>query len=124
MTQNTPNTDNHVRTERTAHSLRVHKCYCSIGKDHDVSTPSTDELDEKITSYSIHDKDCGITITHDLGNCDCNHLELKALIEAQIQAYALEARLDELDRMPVTFASRDSIKRYYEKRRAKLTKGR
>lgn len=33
-----------------------------------------------------HNRDCGVTITHDLGNCDCNKSEFKqALLQALME---------------------------------------
>lgn len=47
---------------------------------------SEQELRERLNSYDIHDKACGVTITHDLGNCDCNMDEFYALIKSDREA--------------------------------------
>lgn len=47
-----------------------------------------------------HDKGCGVTITRDYGNCDCNKLELRqaitTLIRQREERLVNEARIDEL----------------------------
>lgn len=50
---------------------------------------SSEELRELIKeNYGLHDKTCGVRLTHDLGNCDCDKNELWELI----QSYASQCR--------------------------------
>ena len=36
-----------------------------------------------------HDKTCGVTITKDFGNCDCNKVELREAIKATVDKYVI-----------------------------------
>ena len=53
------------------------------------------EIDELVQfDMGQHDKDCGVTITRDYGNCDCNKLELKQAIKALYRQKEQDAHTD------------------------------
>lgn len=64
-----------------------------------------------------HDKQCGVTITRDLGNCDCNKEELWQLVMAEKDRWQIEAKLNLLDGLwycdPSAVWTRSDGKRMY-----------
>lgn len=54
------------------------------GKDNPTHQ-QTETIEDLIRfDTDTHDKDCGVTITRDLGNCDCNKSELIAALSAML----------------------------------------